>query len=238
MIHDAGIQDARKYRVSRIMYRASFTCIMATDCGINKSTALLPLQKVCALTACVALPVSYRQITVTLAFSGIFGKGGTGSPYVKLLVTSKGRKDELYHSCKFLNFIGSTNAATASLTMDLRCGIYKRRPYQCMGYPGIAGESPDYKISGPCLFNEYTAGSSYQKLVYKREWQAFYVIQDQTKAFLSVFPGETAQSARETLLRIKDVRKAAIAVGKKEMDCILIPIPKKDKKRPVFIRRP
>ena len=98
-----------------------------------------------------------------------------------------------------------------------------------MGYPDIAGESPDYKISGPCLFNEYTAGSSYQRLVYKREWQAFYAIQDQTKAFLSVFPGETAQSVRETLLRIKDVCKAAIAVGKKEMDYILIPIPEKTK---------
>ena len=97
------------------------------------------------------------------------------------------------------------------------------------GYPDIAGESLDYKIGGPCIFNEYTAASSYQRLVYKGEWQAFYAIQDLAKAFQNVFPRETAQSARETLLRIKDVRKATISVGKREMDFILIPIPKKTK---------
>lgn len=202
---------------------------MSIDCSTNKNDGAIAFaESMCSDGMCCftcVVPADNGHV----GFLRYFWKRGTGSPYVKLLVTSKGRKDELYHSCKFLNFIGTTNAATTSLSMDLRCGIYKRRPYQCMGYPDIAGESPDYKISGPCLFNEYTAGSSYQKLVYKREWQAFYAIQDQTKAFLSVFPGETAQSARETLLRIKDVRKAAIAVGKKELDYILIPIPKKTK---------
>ncbi len=164
-----------------------------------------------------------------VGFFRYFWKRGTGSPYVKLLVVSEGRKDELYDSCKFLDFIGHTNAANASLTMDLRCGIYKRRPYQCRGYPDIAGESLDHKIGGPCLFNEYTAAGSYRKLVYKREWQAFYAIQDLAKALQSIFPQETAQSARETLLKIKDVRKATISVGKREADYILIPIPKKTK---------
>ena len=67
-------------------------------------TVLLPLQKVCVLVACVVLPVLYRQITGMSVSSGIFEKRGTGSPYVKLLVISEGRKDELYDSCKFLGF--------------------------------------------------------------------------------------------------------------------------------------
>lgn len=202
---------------------------MATDCDINKSNGPIAFaESMCSDGMCCftcVIPANNGHVGL-LRF---FWKRGTGSPYVKLLVTSKGRKDEVYNSCKFLNFFGTINALNASLTMDLRCGIYKWRPYQCMGYPDLAGESPDYKISGPCLFNEYTAGSRYQQLVYRREWHAFYAIQDQAKAFLNVFPGENVQSARETLLKITGVRKATIPMGKKGLDYILIPIPKKTK---------
>jgi Fe-S-cluster containining protein len=153
-------------------------------------------------------------------------KGGTGWPHVKLLVMSEGYKNELYDSCKFLDFIISGNGEGPSLKMDLRCSIYKARPKQCMEYPDKAGESHRYKISGPCIFNEYAAPGEYNKLVYKREWQAFYVIRDSETAIREIFINEETSLAREKILKAKDVRLVSILEGKQELDYILIPIPK------------
>lgn len=151
-------------------------------------------------------------------------KGGTASPYVKLLVTSEGYKDELYDACKFLNFIISQDAAKPHLKMDLRCSIYKSRPSQCMGYPDQAGESVYQKISGPCIFNEYTAPRAYHKLVYKREWKAFYAILDHADAFRSLCAHEEPSVARSLILGANGVVRAAISVGRDERDYLLIPI--------------
>lgn len=158
-------------------------------------------------------------------FKSLWRKG-TGSPYVKLLVMSKGYKNELYDSCKFLDFTISKASPDASLKMDLRCSIYKSRPSQCMGYPDMAGESVYHKISGPCIFNEYTASRTYKKLVYKREWQAFYAIQDRAEAMRNIFLSEDAMTARKTILKAQDTHCVTICEGKKEQDYILIPLPK------------
>lgn len=161
-----------------------------------------------------------------ISFFKSLWKRGTGSPYVKLLIMSEGYKNELYDSCKFLDFIISKNSDDSSIRMDLRCSIYKSRPSQCMGYPDKAGESVYKKISGPCIFNEYTASGTYQKLVYKREWQAFYIIQDHPEAIRNIFPGKDTITARELLLKIQDVYVAVISQGKSETNYILIPLPK------------
>ncbi|MGQ3684615.1 MAG: hypothetical protein ACUBOA_06365 [Candidatus Loosdrechtia sp.] len=154
-------------------------------------------------------------------------KRGTAAPYVKLLVMSEGYKNELYDSCRFLDFIIYENPADSSMRMDLRCSIYKSRPEQCKGYPDKAGESLYKKISGPCIYNEYTAPGSYQKLVYKREWQAFYAIEDHPEALRNIFSGADAvTTARESLLKIKDVHVAVISQRKRATDYILIPLPK------------
>ncbi|TVM03984.1 MAG: hypothetical protein CV087_01990 [Candidatus Brocadia sp. WS118] len=151
-------------------------------------------------------------------------KGGTAYPYVKLFVTSEGYKDELYDSCKFLNFIISQDATRPHLKMDLRCSIYKSRPSQCMGYPDQAGESVYQKISGPCIFNEYTAPRTYNKLVYKREWKAFYAILDHIDAIRSICVHDDPSAARKLILEARDVRLATITVGSKDQEHILIPI--------------
>ena len=174
----------------------------------------------CCFT-CV-IPQNNRHI----GFFRSLWKHGTGSNCVKLLVTSEGCKNELYDSCKFLDFIISENPLDSSLKMDLRCSIYKSRPNQCMEYPDKAGESLYQKISGPCIFNEYTAPSAYKKLVYKREWQAFYAIRDSLKTLRNIFADEDALVVREKILKAKDVSLATLCVGKDESDYILIPIPK------------
>jgi len=156
-------------------------------------------------------------------------KSGTGSPYVKLLVTSEGHKNELYESCKFLDFIISRNLTDADLKMDLRCSIYKHRPRQCRDYPDNAGESLYQRISGPCIFNEYTASSAYKNLVYKRKWDAFYAILDDVEVIRNIFVNEDVYTARALLINAKDVHLAAISVGKEELNYILIPLPKRTK---------
>ncbi|MEP9409975.1 MAG: hypothetical protein HRF42_00975 [Candidatus Brocadia sp.] len=155
-------------------------------------------------------------------------KKGTGYPYVKLLVTSEGYKDELYDSCRFLNFSIFANQTDSSPKMDLRCSIYKHRPDQCMGYPDEAGESLYKKISGPCIFNEYTASGAYKKLVYKREWQAFFAIRDDRAAMRNIFVSdEDVSVVREKILKTKDVHLATLSVDNtEELDYILIPVPR------------
>lgn len=163
-----------------------------------------------------------------LGFFKSLWKSGTGSSCVKLLVTSEGYKNELYDSCKFLDCIISRNtAAESSLKMDLRCSIYKRRPRQCREYPDSAGESLYQKISGPCIFNEYAAPDTYKNLVYKRKWDAFYAILDDTNAIRNIFVNEDANTARELIMNAKDVRLASIAVGEEEVNYILIPLQKR-----------
>jgi|GEM_PF-1054075 len=152
---------------------------------------------------------------------------GTGSLNVKLLVTSEGQKNELYDSCKFLDFIISRDDKNSALKIDLRCSIYKHRPQQCRGYPDSAGESLYQSMSGPCIFNEYTASTAYKHLVYKREWNAFYAIRDDIGVIQDIFVTEDAHAARELLVGAKDVRLATIQAGSKEVDYILIPLPKR-----------
>ncbi|MDN3513743.1 MAG: hypothetical protein NG747_05020 [Candidatus Brocadia sp.] len=154
-------------------------------------------------------------------------KSGTGYSHVKLLVTSEGHKNELYDSCKFLDFAISKSSTDASLEMDLRCSIYKSRPRQCMGYPDKAGESLYERICGPCIFNEYTASGAYKQLIYKREWNAFYAIRDSEEVIRSVFVHEGSLVAREALLKTKDVHLATLSVETEELDYILVPIPKR-----------
>lgn len=153
-------------------------------------------------------------------------KCGTGYSSVKLLVTSEGYKDELYDACKFLNFTISPDATRQYLTMDLRCSIYKSRPIQCMGYPDRAGESVYQRISGPCIFNEYTAPPAYKKLVYKREWKAFYAILDQADAIRGICIHEDPSVARSLILEAKGVGRATISVGRNEREYILVPLQK------------
>lgn len=153
-------------------------------------------------------------------------KKGTGYPHVKLLVTSEGYKDELYDSCKFLDFTITKGSTDGHLKMDLRCSIYKSRPDQCMGYPDRAGESLYHKISGPCIFNEYTASRAYKQLVYKREWQGFYAVLDNADTIGELFTQEDPSVARSYLLKIRDVSLATITVKGLERAYILIPIPR------------
>lgn len=159
-----------------------------------------------------------------ISFFKSLWKSGTGSDHVKLLVTSEGRKEELYDSCKFLNFTISKSLVNSSLKMDLRCSVYKSRPSQCVGYPDRAGESLYQRTSGPCIFNEYTAPSAYKKLVYKREWQASYAILDRADAIRNIFVGEDPGIARDLILKANGVHLATISVGKEEQDYVLIPI--------------
>ena len=154
-------------------------------------------------------------------------KNGTGSPYVKLLATSEGHKNELYDSCKFLDFIISRNSGESILKMDLRCSIYKHRPRQCKDYPDSAGESLYQQISGPCIFNEYTASGAYKDLVYKRKWDAFYAILDDIDAIRNIFVNEDAHIARESLLKAEGVHLATISQGTEELNYILISLPKR-----------
>ena len=153
-------------------------------------------------------------------------KDGTGAHYIKLLATSEGHKDELYDSCKFLNFMISKNSINSGLEMDLRCSVYKSRPSQCIGYPDRAGESLYQRISGPCIFNEYAAPDTYSKLVYKRVWQAFYAILDRVDVIRNIFPNEDTNIARDLVLKAKGVHLATISVGTEEQDYILIPLPR------------
>lgn len=151
---------------------------------------------------------------------------GTGYPYVKLLVTSEGYKDELYDSCKFLDFTISQDETKTRLTMDLRCSIYKFRPGQCVRYPDLVGESLHQSIGGPCIFNEYAAPRAYQKLVYKREWKAFYAILDHVDAIRGICVYEDPFVVRSLILEAKDVCRAIISVGGAEREYILIPMQK------------
>lgn len=163
-----------------------------------------------------------------LGFFKSLWKKGTGYPYVKLLVASEGYNNELYDSCKFLDFTIFVDTTDSSLKMDLRCSIYKHRPRQCMGYPDEAGESLYEKMSGPCIFNEYAAASAYKKLVYKREWQAFFAIKDDGEAIRNIFVSNDEVSiAREKILKAKDVHLVALSAdGTEESDYILIPVPR------------
>ena len=111
--------------------------------------------------------------------------------------------------------------------MDLRCSIYKHRPRQCKDYPDRAGESLYQQISGPCIFNEYTASGTYKELVYKRKWDAFYAILDEKDAIRNIFVNEDALTARELLLKAKDVHLVTISAGTEELNYILIPLPKR-----------
>ncbi|MCF6157182.1 MAG: hypothetical protein E3K32_01115 [wastewater metagenome] len=160
-----------------------------------------------------------------ISFLKSFWRNGTGAFCVKLLVMSEGCKNELYDSCKFLDFIISQNSENSNLRMNLRCSIYKSRPKPCMEYPDRAGGSY-HKISGPCIYNEYTASGIYKQLVYKRDWQAFFAIRDQSGVIQNIFPDKDAALARELLLKVKDVHPALISEGTKESEYILIPIQK------------
>ena len=199
---------------------------MGTICSINKNCNNITFTEsecsdgMCCFT-CV-IPTNNGHIN----FFKSFWKNGTGSPHVKLLVTSEGYKDELYDSCKFLDFIITRSTTDSGLKMDLRCSVYKSRPTQCVDYPDRAGETLYHKISGPCIFNEYTASDTYKMLVYKRKWQAFYAIRDSEEALRNIFVHEDVLTARETLLRAKDVHLATISIRGEELDYILIPIPK------------
>jgi len=199
---------------------------MSASCSINRNHGNITFTEsecsdgMCCFT-CV-IPSNNGHIS----FFKSLWKKGTGYPYVKLLVTSEGYKNELYDSCKFLDFTILKSPIDSSLKMDLRCSIYKYRPKQCMGYPDEAGESLYQRISGPCIFNEYAASSTYKKLVYKREWQAFYAIRDDAEAIRNIFGNGDASIAREEILKIKDVRLATLGVDTEELDYILIPIPK------------
>lgn len=200
---------------------------MSIHCTMNKNLCDMTLAEsecsdgMCCFT-CV-IPANNGHI----GFFKSMWRSGTGSPYVKLLVTSEGHKNELYESCKFLDFIISRDSANSTLKMDLRCSIYKHRPRQCRDYPDSAGESLYQKISGPCIFNEYTASGAYKNLVYKRKWDAFYAIQDDRDAIRNIFVNEDALTARELLLKAKDVHLAAISAGAEELNYILIPLPKR-----------
>lgn len=199
---------------------------MDTICQTNKNQSNITFAKsecsdgMCCFT-CVIPPKSGH-----IGFFKSLWKNGTGYPFVKLLVTSEGYKNELYDSCKFLDFTVSKNTHDSNLTMDLRCSIYKYRPKQCAEYPDKAGESLYYKISGPCIFNEYTAPSAYHKLVYKREWQAFYAVLDHKGAITNIFAQQDAAAARETLLKTENVQLTTLSIGKEELNYILIPLPK------------
>lgn len=175
----------------------------------------------CCFT-CVIPPKSEH-----IGFFKSLWKKGTGYPHVKLLVTSEGYKNELYDSCKFLDFTIFNDTADAHLKMDLRCSIYKSRPMQCRGYPDEAGESLYQRISGPCIFNEYAASGAYKKLVYKREWQAFYAIRDDIKALGHICADGDTSFAREKILKTEHVHLATLSINEDEFDYILIPILKK-----------
>ncbi len=161
-----------------------------------------------------------------IGFFKALWKSGTGASCIKLLVMSEGYKNELYDSCKFLDFLIYKNGADSDLKMDLRCCVYGSRPKQCADYPDRAGESLYNKISGPCIFNEYTAPSTYKKLVYKREWLAYYAIQDNIDILSNIFVNLDASAGRELLLKANGVYIAKISVGNTEEDYVLIPINK------------
>lgn len=200
---------------------------MSAICSIHKNHGSITFAEnecsdgMCCFT-CVIPPNNGH-----IGFFKSLWKNGTGYPYVKLLVTSEGCNNELYDSCKFLDFTISKSPPDFCLKMDLRCSIYKHRPKQCMGYPDLAGESLYQRISGPCIFNEYTASSTYKKLVYKREWQAFFAIQDDREAIRNIVSNNDVAAAREEILKTKDVRLATLSVDLQELDYILIPIPKR-----------
>jgi len=162
-----------------------------------------------------------------IGFIKYFIKRGSGFQHIKLLAMSEGRKNELYESCRFLDVILSADPGTASVKMDLRCRIYKYRPVQCMNYPDCAGDTPGQKMTGPCIYNEYNASGVYQRLVYKREWNAFYAIRNDLTALSKMFSGNDVAAAREMLVNAKDVRLADISVGAEEHEFILVPIPKR-----------
>lgn len=200
---------------------------MNTVCQINKDLSTVNFAEsecsdgMCCFT-CVIPPNNGH-----IGFFKSLWKSGTGYPFVKLLITSEGYKDELYDSCKFLDFTISRDAPDSGLSMNLRCSIYKYRPRQCAEYPDRAGESLYHRISGPCIFNEYTAPAAYHKLIYKREWQAFYAIQDNRRAITNIFAQQDTATAREMLLKAKNVQRTTIALGKEESDYILISLPKR-----------
>ncbi len=197
---------------------------MGINCTFNKNRSNIIFAEnecsdgMCCFT-CVIPPDNGH-----VGFLKFLWKKGSGYPYVKLLVTSEGYKNELYDSCKFLNFTISASPTDTSLKMDLRCSIYKRRPAQCMGYPDEAGDSLYEKMSGPCIFNEYAAPTSYKKLIYKRDWQAFYAIQDDVKAIRNIFVSEDVHTARESIINAKGVHLASISSGAGERAYILIPL--------------
>lgn len=174
----------------------------------------------CCFT-CV-IPPGNRHI----GFFKSFWKSGTGYSYVKLLVTSEGYNDELYDSCKFLNFTISPDATRHHLAMDLRCSIYKFRPIQCVGYPDRAGESVYQSLCGPCIFNEYAAPPAYKKLVYKREWKAFYAILDRPDAISGICVHDDPSVVRSMILEADGVERAAILGGRKDREYIIIPVQK------------
>ena len=153
-------------------------------------------------------------------------KKGTGATGVKLLITGAGRKNELYDSCRFLDFAISRNEAASGMEMDLRCSIYKRRPSQCEGYPDSVGDLFERRVGGPCIFNEYAASDAYKKLVYKREWDAYYAIQDDEEILGKICVFGTPALAREALIQTRGVRLATITVLGKEQDFILVPVQK------------
>ncbi|MBE7445308.1 MAG: hypothetical protein HS132_08710 [Planctomycetia bacterium] len=200
---------------------------MDSSCILNENQGNVTFAKsecsdgMCCFT-CVIPPKNEH-----IGFFRFLWKKGTGYPHVKLLVTSEGYKNELYDSCKFLDFTIFSDTTDARITMDLRCGIYKSRPVQCRGYPDEAGESVYQKISGPCIFNEYAASGDYKKLVYKRDWQAFYAIRDDIRALGHICPSVDTTCAREKILKTKDVHLATLTIHGEEFDYILIPIPKK-----------
>ena len=70
-------------------------------------------------------------------------------------------------------------------------------------------------------------GATNKNLVYKRNWDAFYAILDDIDVIRNIFVNEDVHTARELILKAKDVHLATISVGIEELNYILIPLPKR-----------
>ena len=185
--------------------------------------------QICADGICcfMSIPRNHRH----LGIGRFFMRRRNASYGVKLLYTAVDLKDVVYNPCRCLEFYLSegTSQDGASVQVTVRCGIFGKRyrPYTCSAFPDKA-DSFAHNVPAPCAYNDYLAPDNYMELKHKCVFQVYFAIKDDRKLLKKIFPGHTAEEAREWLNRCDDVVKISAIWNEKPSEYFLFKVPKAD----------
>ncbi len=182
---------------------------------------------ICADGICCFMSIPRKQ--THLGILKLFFKRRNASYGIKLLYTALQAKDIVYNPCRCLEFYlkeVSTHDGSA-LHVVLRCGIFGKRcrPYTCREFPDKT-DSFMHDVLAPCIYNEYIAPENYVILKHKHVFRLFYAIKDDRKLLEKIFPGHTAEDARNKLNRCEEVVKVSALWNERPSEYFLLEVPK------------